>query len=109
MSNGTTPTPMSVCSSFDPANAGTSPTFTYACQMPGAKLFTMSMHVSTQRNTWMSHQARPWSLMSTTGSGTDPTSGCVGTWYTSLSGATSNTTVVCYYLIECDYEFRNPL
>jgi len=100
------------CSSFDPSNYSTTPTFAYACQQPGAKI-TSTFNVSTGNrafsNSWKAKTARPYSTVVSTGSTTDPVGGVIGVWYHSISSASVVSVGLCIYLIECDYEFRNPL
>jgi hypothetical protein len=110
-SYGATPTTViGICLSFDPSNYSSAPTFTYAVQQPGARLFnTFAGGAPRLVNSWKGDGKRPWSLVTASGTGTDPTGGVVGTWYSSLSGATTASQNVGYYLLEADYMFRNPL
>jgi len=110
-SQGNSPTTViGIAISFDPSNYSTAPTHTYALQQPGAKLFnTNSAAGSRLTNFWKGDGKRPWSLTIASGSGTDPMGGIVGTWYSSLSGVTTASQNLGTYLIEVDYEFRNPL
>ncbi len=109
-SSGATPIIAGYCSSFDPSNYSTAPTFTYACQMPGAKLWNTFGPLSGEHvNEYTPRTLRPWSQVTASGSGTDPVGGIIGTWYHSLSRATTASADVGVYLLECDYEFRNPL
>jgi len=110
-SQGNSPTTtIGVAISFDPSNYSSAPTITYALQQPGAKLFnTNSAGGVVLKNSWKGDGKRPWSLITASAGGTDPMGGIVGTWYTSLTGATTASQNLGYYLIECDYELRNPL
>jgi hypothetical protein len=99
-------------SSFDPSNYSVAPTFQYACQQPGAKLMSLFQTSSSPapHNEWAPRGVlRPWSTVAATPGGTDPMGGLVGTWYHSIDTATTASSNVATYLIECDYEFRNPL
>jgi hypothetical protein len=103
-------TTIGVCIAFDPSNQSTGPTFTYACQQPGAKLFNTNSGAFLHcKNSWRGDGKRPWSYTIASSAGTDPVGGSIGTWYTSLSGTTTASQNLGTYLIECDYELRNPL
>jgi hypothetical protein len=110
-SQGNSPTTViGIALSFDPSNFSTAPTFTYAVQQPGARVYnTNSAADKRLTNSWKGDGKRPWSTVTASAGGTDPVGGIVGTWYTSLSGATTASQNLGYYLIEADYELRNPL
>jgi len=107
-----TPTtiPMAMVSSFDPASAGAAPTsYTACCQMIGSKIFnTWNTAVSPLKNTWNPKVLRPFSYTSASATGTDPSGGVIGAWNHSIFSAVGNTQAVAIYIIEVDYEFRNP-
>jgi hypothetical protein len=108
-SNGTIPIIVPFVSAFDPGSAGTTPTFTYACQQVNAKLTQSFWSTGTFKNHWIAKQARPWSQTTASSIGVDPVGGSVGSWLHSIGGTTTASVVIATYLIECDYEFRNPL
>jgi len=95
-------------SSFDPSNASTVPTAALAAQIPGAKIFPI-FAVARVSNEWRTRTARPWSIISNTDSGTDPVGGSLGTWYHVLVNNINATVGFAQYILEVDYEFRNPL
>lgn len=107
-SNGTSPQISGYCSAFDPSNISNAPSFAGAANIPGAKLWSNFQTAGEHRNSWKSRTPRPWSRTNATVSGVDPVGGMAGTWYHSLSKATTASVDVATYIIECDYEFRNP-
>lgn len=102
------PVPLAVA--FNPtAIAGFSPpSSTFVCELPGAKILNTWNTVSSPRLTWSSKQTRPWSVTTSTSTATDPVGGIAGAWCYSLVAAVSGAVNIADYLIECDYEFRNP-
>jgi hypothetical protein len=102
------PTSSTFCSSFDPSNISTAPTFSVASQIPGAK-YTMTSTTIPFRNSFDVRGGRVWSLTSASGSGTDPIGGMAGTWYHAISPVASANQVVANYLLEAEFEFRNCL
>ncbi len=100
---------IALCSSFDPFNNGsTTPTFNVAAAQPGAKLWPLAHTAAERVNRWTAKQLRTWSSIQSSGGGSDPTSGCRGCWYHSLSGTGVVSEDIAVYIIEADYEFRNP-
>lgn len=109
-SSGASPAVTGYCSSFDPTNISTVPTFAYAVAQPGMKLWSnFGPLAGTHTNEWHVRSPRPWSAITATGSGTDPVSGVAGSWYHSISTPTTASAVVGVYVIEAEYQFRNPL
>jgi len=107
-SNGTSPSPCPIAISFDPSNVSSAPSFGVAAVIPGVKMYNIFQTAGELHNEWRSRTPRPWSLISASGTGSDPVGGVIGTWYFSLSSITTASVPILTYLIECDYEFRNP-
>jgi hypothetical protein len=108
-SNGTTPVVTPIAVSFDPSNVSTAPTFGVAASIPGVKIFNIFQTAGSYVCKWRKvGPPRPWSLISASGTGTDPVGGVIGTWYFSTAAASTFSASIATYVIECDYEFRNP-
>jgi hypothetical protein len=102
--------PIAFYSSFDPNSDGSVPSsVALIAAIPGSKQFNPFNVTSTPINTWNIPAVRPWSRITATGSEHDPQGGVIGAWSHGVFSAVSNSTNVAYYLIECDYEFRNPI
>jgi hypothetical protein len=106
---GSSPTLVPFASVFDPsATSSTVPTWTNTIQFPTSKVWNTSSYAGFNvKNKYKVAGKRSWSLVTTTDTGTDPVGGCLGAWYHSIFSNTSNSTIICVYLLECDYEFRN--
>jgi len=109
-SNGSTPINTPYAISFDPSGTSSPASFGLVCQLPGSKLYS-SFNTTAQaaRNSWKAPMARSWSSVASTGTGTDPVSGVLGTWNNAIPSNSSFSTSIALYLISCEYEFRNPI
>ncbi len=95
-------------SAFDPTYSSGTPSFTGVLQQEGSKLWNTDRPPVRRVNSYRIKSARPWTIISASGGGTDPLSGVNGAWLTSLGAATAASTDVLCYVLEADYEFRNP-
>jgi len=110
MKTSTSTSPVPLMSAFDPNSSYSTPTYVQAQAIVGSKpLNTWNNNGpwSTLTNHWKSPAPRPWSTLAASGSGTDPLSGVIGSWYHVLGDTGPTSAIVAYYLIEADYEFRN--
>lgn len=107
--NGNTNLSSAIASVFDPSEAMVSPTFTACTRQPGCKVYTTTQKNWPVRNVWKSKTLRPWSIVSTTSTGVDPVGGIIGQWAHCAQTTLSNSIGYLSYLIEVDYEFRNPV
>lgn len=102
--------PVSMISAFDPTSDGSAPSsIGIVAQVVGSKLINTWNTAGTKiGNSFTVHSQRPWSRTSASVVGTDPVGGILGAWYHTLVTSVSASAAVATYLIECDYEFRNP-
>jgi hypothetical protein len=108
-SNGTSPLPVPMAVSFDPSNVSTAPTYGLAISIPGVKVCNIFQTAGFMKNSWKKvGEKRPWSLISASGTGTDPVGGVIGTWYFSTAANTTFSVPAITYNTEAIYEFRNP-
>jgi len=108
-SNGTTPVPTPLAISFDPSNVSSAPSYGLAVSIPGVKVYNIFQTAGRITNSWKKiGEKRPFSLISASGTGTDPVGGNIGTWYLSCAAVTTFSVPVFTYNVEAIYEFRNP-
>lgn len=102
---------VAIASAFDMSgNGSATPNFTFTISHRGFKLWPLNQVDSKERvNVYNANLERPWGDIASTGSVTDPTSANRGCWLHSLSGLGPLSTDVGIYVIESDYQFRNPL
>lgn len=99
----------SMVSSFEPtATSGWTTTYATASQTIGAKIFNIWGTTGRYTNVWNPGVLRAWSQTANSGTGSDPLGSSIGGWQHVLLTATTASAAVADYMIECDYEFRNP-
>ncbi len=96
-----------IVTAFDPSEANASPSFAAGVRFPGAKLFCTSQTVWPVHNSWTARNRRPWSKISATSAGTDPTGGIIGKWYHCAATTLDNSKSYLLYLIEAEYALRS--
>lgn len=102
--------PQTLYSAFDPSVlAGGTTTVTQTTSVPGCKAFSVWCTSRQDKNSWSPKTLRPFSLISSSGTGSDPMGGVEGAWYHSLHAAVAASVAVANYMIECDYEFRSVI
>lgn len=103
------PNPLAIA--FNP-NAVQSASITYSDlqRIPGVRTVnTWNTVASPIMCYWHSKVKRPWSPASATPTASgDPVGGLIGAWQYVLGTVVTGAVNTTHYLIECDYEFRNP-
>lgn len=102
--------PVAMLSAFDPTSDGSAPSsITIVSQVVGSKLINTWNTVGTKvANSYKVRGNRPWSRTTASPVGVDPVGGILGAWYHTLISPVTASVAVATYLIECDYELRNP-
>lgn len=101
--------PVVFASGFDPVNASSSPSssFTTTLRLQNSKQYDSQQTNWPVRNHYTSNIKSTWSLVTGSGSGTDPMGAMSGVWFHNINGAGSNSKTYLHYTIYADYDFRN--
>jgi hypothetical protein len=93
---------------FDPhAISGATTSTSSVVRLPGAKLYNNNLQSNWPvTNAYTYPKDMPWSVISSTASGTDPTGGLKGAWCNVAMNAVTATSNILQYLIVAVYEFR---
>lgn len=97
------------CSALDPSySTAVAPSYTYtlANRLPKSKNFSLIMSKWPVSNSYKFH-GRPWSIISSVSTGSDPVGGLEGAWVHCISSTVAASATYLNYVILADYEFRN--